>query len=151
MKPRIHASRSQSGSALLEGLIAILIFSVGILAIVGMEATAVQNSGDAKYRTDAALVANQLIGQMWVDDRTGATLKTNFETGGAKYALWVPAVTGTPGPPPVPGLLPGAADKPPTVTVNATTGQVTIVIFWKAPSDPAAAPYHSHTVMARIK
>ena len=55
----------QSGVMLLEALIALLIFSVGILAIVGMQATAFQDMGESKYRTDAAFLANQVIAEMW--------------------------------------------------------------------------------------
>ena len=60
-------SAKQQGSVLLEGLIAILIFSMGILALVGLQAAAIKNSSDAKYRADASYLANQIIGQMWAD------------------------------------------------------------------------------------
>ena len=82
MKQHFHQTRRQSGVMLIEALIALLIFSVGILGIVGMQSAAVQASGDAKYRSDAALLANQLIGRMWVSDRTQATLQTAYQTNG---------------------------------------------------------------------
>ena len=50
----------QSGVMLLEALIAILIFSLGVLGIVGMQASAVKASRDAKYRADAGLLAARL-------------------------------------------------------------------------------------------
>ena len=68
----LRGLRHQAGSMLLEAFIAILIFSMGILAIVGMQASAVKSSADAKYRSEASLLANELIGQMWVSDRTRA-------------------------------------------------------------------------------
>ena len=55
--------KHQSGVMLLEALIAILIFSLGVLGVVGMQASAIAASRDAKYRTDAALLANEIIGQ----------------------------------------------------------------------------------------
>ena len=61
------AQRSQSGSVILEALIAILIFSVGILALVGMQATAINNVSDAKYRADAGFLSDQIIGVMWAN------------------------------------------------------------------------------------
>ena len=64
---RIVRHDKQRGSMLLEALIAILIFSMGILAIVGLQSSAVSFTTDAKYRTDACFLANQSIGQMWVD------------------------------------------------------------------------------------
>ena len=52
---------------LLEALIALLIFSFGILGIVGLQAASIRNGSEAKYRTDASFLANELIGQMWTD------------------------------------------------------------------------------------
>ena len=57
----------QSGVMLLEALIGILIFSIGILAVVGLQSLSVKNQADAKYRADASYLANQIIGQMWAD------------------------------------------------------------------------------------
>ena len=42
--------RSQRGMMLLEGLIAILIFSLGVLAMIGMQAVSVSQTSQAKYR-----------------------------------------------------------------------------------------------------
>ncbi len=72
MKSR-PSPRSQRGSALLEALFAILIFSIGLLALVALQAVSIKNSIDAKYRSDASYVANQIIAQMWID-RTPANL-----------------------------------------------------------------------------
>jgi type IV pilus assembly protein PilV len=60
--------RKQRGVMVLEALIAILIFSLGILALMALQATAIRLSGDAKYRTDAAFLADKMIAQMWLDD-----------------------------------------------------------------------------------
>ena len=57
----------QRGATLLEALIGILIFSIGILALVGMQALAIKHMSDAKYRSDASFFANEIIGQMWVN------------------------------------------------------------------------------------
>src|SRR3990172_9609444 len=71
MEPTVPVQASagirQRGATLLEALIGILIFSVGILALVGMQALAIKHMSDAKYRSDAAFFANEIIGQMWVN------------------------------------------------------------------------------------
>ena len=51
----------QQGVMLLEALVAILIFSIGILAIVGMQASAVRAVTDSRSRSEASFFANQLI------------------------------------------------------------------------------------------
>ncbi|MEY4156664.1 MAG: Type fimbrial biosis protein PilV [Pseudomonadota bacterium] len=126
---------------LLEGLIAMLIFTIGVLGVVGMQATVVKQVTDAKYRTDAGMLANQLIGTMWVSDRTTATLQSNFNTGGAAYNTWLAKVSTT---------LPGVAMYPPTVAVS-NQGVTTVTIRWLAPSEAANTTPHQHVVIAQIQ
>ncbi|MDB5838864.1 MAG: pilV [Herminiimonas sp.] len=126
---------------LLEALMAILIFSLGILAMVGMQAVAVKQVSDARYRSEASLLVNQLIGTMWVSDRATAVLQTNFNTGGTGYAAWLPGVS---------AALPGVAANPPTVVVDGA-GMVTVTIFWLAPNEGAAATPHNYTSIAQIR
>ncbi len=57
----------QKGVVLLESLIAILIFSLGILGLVGLQAATIKGTADAKYRAEASYVAQQRIGALWVD------------------------------------------------------------------------------------
>ena len=136
MKRRIYPPFRQQGSALLEALIAILIFSMGILALVGLQAASVKLSSGAQYRTEASLLANQLIGQMWVSDRTPPTLQTNFQGGegidGASYTAWAANVAAA-----LPGVS-GVAANQPTVKIEPaanTSRLVTIRLFWKLPDE----------------
>jgi type IV pilus assembly protein PilV len=122
----------QRGVFILESLIAVLIFSVGILGIVGLLAVSVTNAAGAKYRNDASLLANSIVGQMWVDDKTNASLKTNFESpNGTKFVTWKSDVT---------NAMPGSAANPPTITIN-TSNVATITVRWQAPGEPAAHNY----------
>src|SRR5665647_338907 len=57
----------QQGVVLLEALVAILIFSMGVLALVGLQAAMVKNTSDSKYRSEASFIAQQRIGMMWAD------------------------------------------------------------------------------------
>ena len=60
-------TRRQRGASLVEVLVSITVFSVGLLGLLGMHATSMSFFGDAKYRADAALLADALISQVWVD------------------------------------------------------------------------------------
>jgi len=62
---RIRRRREARGVALIEVLIALLIFMVGILGIVGLQAKAIQFSVQAEDRSRAALLANDLVTAMW--------------------------------------------------------------------------------------
>lgn len=143
--------RAQQGSMLLEALIAILIFSLGIIAIVGLQATSIRLSSDAKYRGDASLLAERLLGQMWVSDRTAANLASSFSSAsgatpaGAMYSSWLTNVLNT-----LPGVS-GVAANQPTVTVStaaSSVGEVTITLRWQGPGDTSA---HSYTTIAQIQ
>lgn len=157
-----HSTRStgQRGAMLIEALIAILIFSVGVLGIIGMQASAVQASTDSSFRSEAAMLANELIGQMWASNRTQATLQAAYSTGGDAYTQWVFAggVTAAPGTSASPAAgtvyftLPGARTNPPTVVIAPSAGTavptslVTITIFWQVPGGAV----RNYTTMAQV-
>jgi type IV pilus assembly protein PilV len=61
--------QSQAGVMLIEALIGILIFSIGILALLGMQGSAMKNTTDARYRSEAAYFASQIVGQIWITDK----------------------------------------------------------------------------------
>ncbi len=141
---------------LLEGLIAILLFSMGIIALVGLQAVAIKNTADAKYRVEAAFLANQIIGQMWADNPTNLAGYAHHPTtaggacnfGGAASAnanvtAWLgdPATLGT-----VAGNLPGATSARQQIAIGAGN-LVTVTICWQGPQE--AAP-HSFVTAAQI-
>lgn len=66
-RPSLRKKESESGVALLETLISILMLALGVLALIGLQANMNANTTEAKYRAEAAYLANQLMGQMWVD------------------------------------------------------------------------------------
>ena len=148
MKAHQSQPKKQAGSMLLEALISILLFSIGILAIVGLQAASIKMVGDAKYRSDASLLANQLVGQMWASDRTPATLQTNFSSNpaGPLYTDWVNSVSTS---------LPGVTGNEPVVTIAASSfpttapsSVVTVTIYWNSPNEPAKA--HQYIIVAEI-
>ena len=142
MNSQTNFARQQSGMMLIESLLAILIFSLGILALVGLQGMAIKQSTDARYRTEAALLANDIIGQMWVSDRTPATLNANFQSpGGPAYVAWLVRVG---------AILPGVAANPPVLDVDAGSGLTTVTVRWAAPNESDPVP-HSHVVTAQIR
>lgn len=164
MKPSFtRVLRSQQGVMLLEALIGILIFSVGILAMVGMQAAAFSASADAKSRAEAAAFANQIISDIWmgVDRSSDANLITslnNFQlnTGGSDCAFsggavdgtntiltgWVSAVTNT-----STGLIGATATMQQVLVSTADMNRVTVTICWKSPQD---ARSRKHQVISYV-
>jgi len=66
MKARLNrtARSTERGITLLEVLVSVLIFSIGILGLVAMQARATQYSLDAEDRNRAALLADDIAAQM---------------------------------------------------------------------------------------
>ena len=54
----------QSGFFLVEAMVALLIFALGILGLVAMGGTAVSTQSDAQYRTVASSLADAIAGQL---------------------------------------------------------------------------------------
>jgi type IV pilus assembly protein PilV len=127
---------------LLEALIALLIFSIGILAIVGMQANAVQDLGEAKYRTDAAFLANQVVAEMWSNSQQLAS----YAYGGsgavpAGLQQWMDTVQ---------RRLPGADRFPPIIELGVNN-TVTVTVRWQQARDAStSAPAHSYRTVAYI-
>jgi type IV pilus assembly protein PilV len=110
------------GFALIEGLIAILIFSLGILGLVGLQATTTQSTTVAKTRVDASFIASQRIADIWGDL---ANLAAKAETNT-----------------PIASLPEGKR-----TTKIEDTNLVTVSVTWKMPNDNAT---YSYTTVARI-
>lgn len=160
--------RKQSGSLMLESLIAMLIFALGVMAMFGLQATAMKHIGEAKYRLDAQFLANELAGTIWANaesayatslagastplqpaDITNAQASANaavlaFNCGlncGASTALndWLQRVQST-----MPGVvLGGTPVAAPGVQItqagDGSGNQVTITIQWQTSNSRGAA------------
>jgi type IV pilus assembly protein PilV len=145
---RIHSQvpKRQGGVMLLEALIAILIFSIGILAVVGIQATTIRNVTDSKHRTEAAFLTNKLLSQMWTD--AGNIASYAYPGSGAvptRLNGWVGQVNTT---------LPAATTNPPIVTItgaSAAGAKVTIQVRWQLPEEATKGlPPHNYTVVASV-
>ncbi len=133
-KPAMPAIK-QRGAMMLEALIGILIFSTGILALIGMQALAIAYSSDAKYRADASFLANQIISEMWVNRGALANYAyTGTGTVPAVLSSWVTTVESS---------LPGASAYKPIVTVDTATGQVSVTVRWRPPNADAERNYRA--------
>lgn len=126
---------SPRGFILLEALVAVFIFAFGILGLVGMYAMSIKDSTEARFRNDAAFLADSLIAQLQLAD--AATRATSYASpGGASFTSWRDTR--------VYPLLPGAqvSGAAPTVVFDATNpNQVTVTLKWQAKNDSAIRQY----------
>jgi len=141
MMTPIHSKNAQAGGFLLEALIGVLIFSFGILGIVGLQAASLRHTGESEYRAEAIYLANSLISKMWTDDPSVLKAKYDSTVGGAGYVAFKADVANLPG---------GAANLPivlvdpaaPVPQSPSVQGHVVLVsVFWKIAGDPAVHNY----------
>ena len=85
--------RQQTGSILLEALIGIVLFLIGILGLAGLYTASMKNAGEAQYRAEAIAMANSLIAEMRTANPT--TRPTGYKEGGADYSRWVSRIKNT--------------------------------------------------------
>lgn len=135
----------QSGVMLLEALIGILIFSLGILAMVGLQAMSTRLATDSRDRAEAANLAGQLVGQMWLNRAALATYQySGSGTAPSTLTTWISQVN---------AALPNATANPPIVTVGASPlsasagTQTTVTLRWNSPTD---ATVHQYVITAYI-
>ncbi len=161
---------AQRGFLLIEALVAILIFSLGVLGMVAMGSTAISAQSDAHYRTDAARLVDDITSTIAVSvDRTNATTLASslaqfqHQPGGTAceqfsgqpsanpvVTNWVSEVktagVGLPG-------LPGAVDSGEQIIVSNTAAgfnRIQVTVCWRTPGTPVSAPMRRHTVVSYI-
>jgi len=131
--------KTNKGFSLIEVLVAMTIFSVGMLGLLGMYARSVSGYSDSKYRTDAAMLADGLISDIWVNRANMASYAYNGGAATAAVNLWLNDVKAT--------LPNGNA----TIAVGGNPVQVQVTITWQPPDAAAAGQTHSHVEVATIQ
>jgi type IV pilus assembly protein PilV len=113
---KIRGPSSQRGTTMVEVLVSVMLFSLGVIALLRVLGNAVQDTGALQYRSTAATLADSYIGRMWVDRNN------------------LPSYAGTDVN--VPELPNGKR----TVTVAGNV--VNIDISWQAPGAASASTHH---------
>lgn len=130
MKMPITRPHRQQGSFLIEALISLLIFAIGLISLVGLSTQSLNQAGQSKARNDASYLASELIGEMWVSPSPAT-----FDTGG-----WISRVQSA-----LPG---GNAAVTVTQGSSAQIAQVAITITWADPKNQGVQ--HQYATTAQI-
>lgn len=83
--------RGEHGYVLLEALVALLIFSLGLLGMIGFQAASTRIATDSRFRTEAAILADELISKMGVAKRVSVESEYTYDStggGGASAHAW---------------------------------------------------------------
>ncbi len=136
---RPRRRRAQRGVALIEALVSILIFSFGVLGLMGLEARAITFSVDAEDRNRAAVFASEIASTLWLSGSIAAGATT------ANLALWNTNVKAANAP--QTGLPNGTVAVTP---VAGTTNAADIVITWQSPAHSADASDTTSQLTTRV-
>jgi type IV pilus assembly protein PilV len=160
------SEKSQQGVFLIEALIGILVFSLGVLAMVALGTAAVSAQSDAQYRTEAANLTNEIASQIALradrlprdtpaDELAALTASLtpfnhnlggtvcNFTAAASSEALvtaWVVKVA---------AALPNVIVRGMQVdtTTLAAFGGVSVTVCWQGPTDKSV---RSHTLVTYV-
>ena len=135
------SARQQRGSYLLEGLIAILIFSFGVLGLIGLLGSSIRITNDARYRSEAANLASAMVAEMWT--MTAAQMDTEFGSSGPKLVAWQNKAK---------ALLPVPATYEPKVDLtqpglSPEARTVVVTVYWQMPGETER---HQYLMTAQI-
>lgn len=127
--------RAVRGVALIEALVGVLIFALGIIGLVGLQVAMTRAQGAAKIRADANNLGSEVIGIMWAD-------RANLQKyNGAACESYDPCQEWTDK---VAAALPGGEA---TLSYDAATGGVGIEITWSSPAEGN----HRHVLTTSIR
>ena len=119
------------GISMIEVLVVLVLFSFGLIGMVGLQARAVQTSVGAEDSNRAALLANEIASVMWGSNSVNLSTATL-----ANWNTMVADATGR-------GLPNG------TGTVVVAGNVATITVGWRAPHEPSTAA-HSYVTQVQM-
>ncbi len=121
--------KNQRGSLMIETLVSMLIIMGGVLALVSVASTTINQVAQTKYRNDASNLASEIIGQMY----------TNWDGVTAfNHSSWDSKVAST---------LPDGQVDAFTITTGTAGAQVDLRISWL--DKDSRHTYVSSTVIAK--
>ena len=135
LSAKIAALRKARGMTLVEVLVSLLIFSFGLLGLMGLQARALRFSTGAEDTNRAALLANEVAAQMLT--RQTLTLPA------VQLDAWRARVADPKGS----GLPNGVG----TVAVDNVTGLATITIVWRPPTAASGVANTESRYVTQVK
>jgi len=136
--------RDQNGGGLVEGLMSLVVLSVGILALIGMQATLIQDNSESRVRMQAGFFATSVLGMAAANPQNVGCFIVNSAQSAACVSVdaqaqatgWVDQVM---------NVLPDAATVPPQVSYDSASGQLTVTLRWRMRGDSMVHNYVAAT------
>jgi type IV pilus assembly protein PilV len=138
MNPRHRNPRRNkrtAGFAMIEVLVAVLLFAIGILGLVGLQASMTSAQTESKVRADAANLVDELAALMWSEVGTSVANLSAYKSAGCGGSLRCNAWLSKVG-----EVLPGGTldsltfDESIVDSTDPNHGMVTVTLKWALPN-----------------
>lgn len=116
------------GESLISSMLSMLVFSAGIMSLLGLLTNTLIETASVEYRSKASAIASNTLVNMMVGHKALGNLKMQYEApNGGQYQEFLRRVQSN---------LPGTLEEKnyPTISIGEK-GVVEIKIKWKSPSD----------------
>lgn len=126
------------GFFIIEALIAVLVFMIGILGVLQIQLTQMQATADAQYRMQASYMADNIMSKIVLDK---SNLNNYVSGSNDEYTTWFNDLK---------GVLPAVSDNPPVITTSESPNGgtlVKIIIKWKSPQTSIVSNYELQSVV----
>ena len=133
----------EHGAFLLEALVALLIFSFGLLAMAGLQARAVRHFNEAQYRQEAVGLVHATLATMRAIDPTSIDARFDASTDGEGWRTLMAGAK----------RLPGVSDginSPSLTIVDGPSGgsrRISLSVFWQAGGNSTPHAYEATAVV----
>lgn len=121
--------KHSGGAFLLEALVALVVFSLGMLGVLGIVAEALRRDGSAQWRSEATDLAATALSRMWAEDSAALASRYDPVAPGPGYRAVLAQATRLPG---VSALV-----NAPRITIDdgADCRRVSVIVYWQAPTE----------------
>jgi len=116
------------GESLISSMLSMLVFSAGIMSMLGLLSNTLIETASVEYRSKASTIASNTLVNMMIGDKSLRNLRAQYAApNGAQYQEFLSRVQSN---------LPGTLEEKnyPTISLG-NKGVVEIKIKWKSPSD----------------
>ena len=116
------------GESLISSMLAMLVFSAGIMSMLGLLSNTLIETASVEYRSKASAIASNTLINMMIGDKSLGNLRAQYAApNGVQYQEFLKRVQSN---------LPGTLEEKnfPTISIE-NKGVVEIKIKWKSPSD----------------
>ena len=119
-----------AGAFLLEALVALIVFSIAAVGLLGVMTNALRASGIAQWRSEAFDIAASTLSRMWAEDPAALATRYDPAASGSGYRALLAAAMRLPG-------VSTVANSPLVTIDDSASGsrRISVTVYWQMPAE----------------